>query len=235
MRAMIVTMILIVATMTATASEESRIYRIACIGDSITMGRYPAELEKLFGGAAEVRAYGREGANVAIAFEYVHRAFYYDKFKPTHVIWYAGINDCVLHKSSIARIEHVLHVTDCVVNRAVRGGIKPIVVQHHPWDASKYDRTPIGPSCSRSVNKELWFEEVMSEGAQLVDTSSLGYEQREACCDYYGWEGCLPVEGGYPCHRGGQLMEAYDAGDGLHLNLRGEKELARLIYEQVEW
>lgn len=44
---------------------------------------------------------------------------------------------------------------------------------------------------------------------QAVDTSGLGF--------------------------GGRLLEKYDAGDGLHLNYDGQKELARMIFKQTEW
>lgn len=255
MRGILAAMILIVVT-TDLSGGESRYYRIACIGDSITMGAYPSELEKLFGGAAEVRVFGRKGAGVSGVWEYTHRAlgrWRVPDFVPTHAIWYAGINDCAAEKRSSRRseYEHVVEVTNNFIEDAFEMGVMPVVVQHHPWDGSRYDRTPIGWSCSQRVNNWLEDEKLMASGAQVVDTSAMGYPEWNCCyidwtleCDEAPGEFC--GNDGHPiicpeereaegCCRHGQLRDEYDAGDGLHLNRRGAKALAKMIYEQVDW
>jgi len=236
--------------------NQNRKLDISCLGDSITMGMYPRELQKFFGNRADVQVYGREGAGVGGVFEYLHMSLHLYarernsivRGKPTHVIWYAGINDCAIQRFSTRdQVDRVVTYVEYVMDYVLTKGIDLVLVQHHPWDASLQDRTPIGKGCSWAVNEWLNFYAEITDGVQTVDTRELGYPDWPCC--YYEWVGnCTPglCKDGYRivcpeervkegCDRSWQLRDEYAAGDGLHLNQRGAKQLAKMIYEQVQW
>lgn len=223
----VVTLGMLLESCEAEAQEAQRSYpfRLACVGDSITLGHYPEELQKLFGDSAEIRVYAREGAGAEEILEYALDALD-GGFEPTHVLWYAGINDCACQRRTRQQEwRRVIEVTNRFVEAVERVKVEPVLIEHHPWDGSRYDPSPIGWSCSGVVNDWIAGERLMAGGAQVIDTSGLGYA-RIAC------SGRRNIEG---CDRYGQLRDRYNAGDGLHLSHDGAKVLARMIYDQVDW
>lgn len=129
------------------------------------------------------------------------------KRKPSYVVLYAGINDCA-REGSDYRI--VFHRLDTLVRRIEAAGSIPIVVRHHGYFRVA-PRTWHGYSCSYMVNSMMTDPdqpEAWPKRVRTVDTRPLS-DQEDS------------------------LLREYDAGDGLHLNYRGQKRLATLVAEEI--
>jgi len=186
----------------ASACEYPR-FRVACVGDSLTTGNYPQVLQKLLGDDFEVRVYARKNRTVSSAQnELLFHALKY--WNPTHVVFYAGINDCLMPGKSVRNSSWVIGQLEQTIVQIQDKGVQAVIVKHHPWDGF----VKSGYKCSLAVNKWLDQEYLNYDPATIVETSSLGYPNQ---------------------NRSNELYEKYDAGDHLHLNYEGDKLLAQLV------
>jgi len=184
---------------------EYREYRIACAGDSLTTGNYPKILEKLLGDNAEVRVYARQGRSISsVNLDEVYYAL--RRWNPTHVVVYAGINDCLMGHHHTENSAWIIEHIENLIYEIQEANVEAVFVKHHPWAGYR----EYGYDCSLGVNEWLDGERFAYDPATVVETSSLG--------------------GPF----GRRLKKEYDAGDGLHLSYEGEKVLAQLIAEAIK-
>jgi hypothetical protein len=199
--------------------------RVALVGDSLMSGAWFAgSLYNFFlvndwyewdwdadfetGANVYIDAFTRSGHEVSSLSGELSDAL--GRFKSTHVVLYGGINNCVRYGNSPEKnAKNVVTGLVWFIQHVRNHGAEVIVVKHHPWKGSWRNKKNKGWECSLLVNDWIDGEALMVDGAQIVDTSSLGF--------------------------GELLAEQYDAGDGLHLNRLGQTALAQIIQKQIGW
>jgi len=186
--------------------------------DALTPGEY---LPQMY-----VQNFSRKGAGVSGLNEEMWEALR-GGFRPTHVVLYGGINDCAATKwhSSEDNAQYVIQALESMVEHVRQAGVEPILVQHHPWHRSKYDRKGQGWACSQIVNEWIEDEELRPDGVQFVRTLGMG------SCDGYLECKCDDER----CESRYEMDEDLTAGDGLHPNRLGQGVLAQMIQDQVDW
>jgi lysophospholipase L1-like esterase len=179
---------------------------VLCVGDSLTVSDYPGFLSENLDGA-NVRVSAENGVRAERVLELLISELKGEtgKERPTHIIWYAGINDCAGEGYNGQRDMDMkaLRATIEAVELVGNFGIDLIVIQHHPWAESRYDRWGKSAECSVRFNRKLDRMIGARDFVRIVDTSFLGVD--------------------------GKLIRKYDSGDGLHLSVRGYFALAVAI------
>jgi lysophospholipase L1-like esterase len=172
--------------------------RVAFVGDSITASSYPEIAAKMLD--TKLYRYAVKGADTKRISKLLDRAL---KTKPTHVVIFAGINDC----AKSPRGEHVAEIHDRIMKLASRvldaGAIPVIVIPYGLWGKS----LRLG-MCAEIL--EFMLKDDATTNMVLVETSM------------------------FLCDQDGRLEPYYDAGDGLHLNYRGQKRLADLVVAAIK-
>jgi lysophospholipase L1-like esterase len=171
---------------------------VVFVGDSITASHYPEIAAKML--HTKLYRYAVKGADTRRISKLLDKAL---KIKPTHVVIFAGINDCV---KSPPR-EAVSEIYDRIMKLASRvldaGAVPVIVAPYGLWKRSTY----LGV-CAESL------EFMLRDG---VTTNMVLVETRMDLSDPEG-----------------DLDPQYDAGDGLHLNYKGQKRLAELVVKELK-
>lgn len=206
-------------------AQESQKKVVAVVGDSLSTGKYPQFLESSQGKDFKIVSYARKNARMTDICDQFILALRENKLD--YVVIYGGVNNCRAwqkYRGETTQFKYVVDFLNVLIGKATKAGVIPVVVKHHGWDASLYDRTPVGWSCSREINVWLDGEEFMCEPAIVVDTSELSYQDWDCPFEWQGYGGC---------HRSNQLKDKYDGGDGLHLNYAGQKKLAQLVAEAI--
>jgi lysophospholipase L1-like esterase len=179
---------------------------VLCVGDSLTVSDYPGFLSENLDGA-NVRVSAENGVRAGRVLELLISELKGEtgKERPTHIIWYAGINDCAGEGYNGQRDmdRKALRATIEAIELVENFGIDLIVIQHHPWAESRYDRWGKSAECSVRFNRKLDRMIGARDFVRIVDTSFLGVD--------------------------GKLIRKYDSGDGLHLSVRGYFALAVAI------
>lgn len=199
-----------VLTLVICAVQTKDYMRVLCAGDSLTTGSYPAFLFKGFNGLTDVQVVAESGIRASDIVKRVKNHIE-NGHVPTHVVLYAGINDCIGEgyggRKGMDKVA-ILAVIEAA-EYAQKINIDLIVVKHHPWAGSRYDTYGRSTDCSVRFNYSLTKLENEHDFIQVVDTSLLGNR--------------------------GSLSKKYDGGDGLHLNSSGYALLASEIRRQVIW
>lgn len=211
------------------SNPECREIRVALIGDSIMSDDFFGEIFKDLaidepeGLRFEVQNLSEKGADM----EDIYRQFLTSLvfFKPTHVVIYGGINDCMRDKGTKAKAGYITRIMDWIVQLCKSLKIVPIIVKHHPWKGYDNFKAERKFECSIIVNKWIDGEFFYGSEIRIVNTAFLS-----AC----GWdEKCNMVNPKCPCQY--YLDGVCDAGDGLHLNSAGKGILAKVIFDEVSW
>lgn len=181
--------------------------KVLCVGDSLTSdGGYTSYLANYIGNNGTVTVNAKRGIRSKVVTDrlkvVLNRGVY-----PTHVVWYAGINDC-LSEGTIG-----VHGMSDVVKKSMHDAVKMsekhifylVLVKHHPWLGSNYCNNNKAWKCSLSVNNYIESIGKEHDNIIVIETHDLGDEASG-------------------------LLGKYDSGDGLHLNHIGYKALAKMIY-----
>ncbi len=118
-------MIALVFALISAQNFNSKLARVACVGDSITeLTGYPEELQALLGNSSVVGNFGVMGATVSFGSV---NPYYFDStfqeaitFQPTAVIMMLGTNDARL--DTYTQIENFTRDYEQIINRIVESG-----------------------------------------------------------------------------------------------------------------
>ncbi len=158
------------------ACENPQPVRLACVGDSITTGWYPGLLRDMIVGTGrdvDLRVHARKGRRISSAMIEMYGVLNNPNWKPTHVVFYAGINDCLqAGGSNVKKHELVIEKTQNAIEDIEKSGAVTIIVKHHSWSEDKKSM-----ECSAAVNKWLDGVEDPLMGPVVVDTHMLGIEK----------------------------------------------------------
>jgi lysophospholipase L1-like esterase len=194
------------------------------VGDSLTCGLFPRYLggeirrqeasgEKFEGYPGKIlegvapdswRVACRPGARVSEISRMLDQAIDLADF--THVVILAGVNDC--HGAVRGTWKRVVEEIEEMILTAQTHGAVPVVVLLYP--------------CNRRSSE--WCE---SCGYSIANPLKLYFENRSGALDPIIVDAMTFVPRG-------DLDESFDAGDGIHLNGRGDFALATIIAEAIE-
>lgn len=206
-------------------------YRVAIIGNSVTGGRwfegyFKESLVNYLGGGSRVtvKNFSHDGLTISDIRE--TSDWVIDNFKPTHLVIFGGIDDCVRYdREPIYNAVIVANGIDGIIIGARFDGVHVVVVDHYPWRDSIYNKRGRGWYCSLVVNDFLHGSVSDLKGVSVVDSSSVGWCKYDPECK---------CENGL-CNLDGNILPKLYHGDGLHLTESGKFFLSAAIVRQVGW
>ncbi len=189
----------------ASTSSDSKLARVACLGDSITeLTGYPEDLQKLAGNTSVVCNFGYSGSTVV--FDSSEPYFFEHEFKnakafgPTTVIIMLGTNDA--HPDAYSSINNFVSNYEIMIRSIQSISSKPKIFLVEP--------PPIFNS-SLGINIDNYVQGVIPRIQEVANQTGL------PLIDVY-----TPL-----------LNHPEYFSDGLHPNSEGAKVIANIIYEAI--